>query len=208
VKASKGGDLESTKRIEDVLKVIREKVPAEALRSRTDDLVMTNDFTIVGQIDLVKLKARTVHFGEQELHVSNLRSINSTVTSGEAKLTIDAASYATINTNWLDSGYQVNADTPVVIAAAGEVDLYGNQAPGQYMSGPEGNRDAGGRGGKFAPGMLLGKIGEDGEEFIIGKKLEKTYGIEGKLFLRIYPFRNGGGNSNGSYTVKITTGEK
>src|SRR5262249_51444995 len=157
-KAAKDNDLETTRRVEDILKAIRDKVAAELLRSRTDDLIHTTDFTIAGRIDATSLKAKTEHFGEVQLKVVDLRSMESTAGTGELKVAIDAATYGSNNSVWMDTRFMVNADIKLIINASGEVDLYGNQQPGQYISGPDGNRNVG-RFGNHMPGMLLGKIG-------------------------------------------------
>lgn len=202
VKFARGNDLETTRRVEDILKAIREKVPAEQLRSRLDDLVYTSDFVIAGKIDAPTLKARTEHFGEVQIKVSDLRNLHSASGIGEAKATVDAATYA--GNQWLDTGFLVSADIPLSVTASGEVDLYGNQQPGQYISGPEGNRNVG-RQGVHIPGMLLGRIGEDGPTFIVGKKYDATPNQEGKLYVRIVPIQGSGG-ATGSYAVKIAAG--
>jgi hypothetical protein len=204
LKASKGNDLETTKRIEDILKEIRQKVPSEQLRSRTDDLIHTSEFVIAGRIDAAQLKARSEHFGEVQIKVVDLRNLYSTSGVGEAKATVDAVTYGSGNNQWLDTGYHVSAESPLLITATGEVDLYGNQQPGMYISGPDGNRNVG-RVGTHIPGMLLGRIGDDGPVFIVSKKYEGSPTQEGKLYLRIVPIQNSGG-STGSYQVKIASG--
>jgi hypothetical protein len=204
VKASKDNDLETTRRVEDILKGIREKVAAELLRSRTDDLIHTTDFTIAGRITAPVLKAKTDHFGDVDLKVVDLRSMESTLGSDEMKLIIDAAIYAAGNNQWLDTKFMATPDVKLVVTAQGEVDLYGNQNPGQFLSGPDGSRQFG-RQGQHMPGTLLAKIGEDGAPFVVGKLYQGTPAIEGKLFLRIVPIQNSGG-ATGNYQVKVTSG--
>lgn len=204
MKASKGNDLETTKRIEDILKEIRQKVPADQLRSRVDDLIHTSEFVIAGRIDSATVKAKTEHFGEVQIKVVDLRNLYSTSGVGESKVTVDAVTYGSANNQWMDTGYHVAADSPMLITASGEVDLYGNQQPGMYISGPDGNRNVG-RQGTHIPGMLLGRIGEDGPVFIVSKKYEGTPVQEGKLYLRIVPIQGSGG-STGNYQVKIASG--
>jgi hypothetical protein len=204
LKAAKNNDLETTRRVEDILKEIRQKVPADQLRSRTEDLVHTATFVIAGKIETATLKAKTEHFGEVQIKVAELRNLLSTGGIGEVKLSVDAATYGSGNNQWMDTGYLVAADVPIAITASGEVDLYGNQQPGQFISGPDGNRNVG-RAGTHLPGMLLGRIGEDGPIFVVSKKYEGTPNLEGKLYLRIVPIQNSGG-ATGNYQVKITSG--
>jgi hypothetical protein len=204
VKASKGNDLETTRRVEDILKAIRTKVPSEQLRSRTDDLIYTTTFTIAGRLDVQTIKAKTEHFGEVGLKVMDLRSLHSAVGVSETKLSIDAAAYGSNNIQWMDTGVTVQADTPLIITASGEVDLYGNQGGGA-ISGPDGNRQYS-RGGQFAPGALVARIGEEGGEVVVvGRKLEKTPTVEGKLYLRIVAVPGSNG-ATGNYSVQISSG--
>lgn len=205
VKAAVDADLDTTKRLDEIVKTIKQAVPADQLRSRIHDMVYTEDFTIVGKIDSGSLKARTEHFGDVTLKVIDLRSVLSTGGTGEVNVKVDAVAYGTNNTSWMDTGYMVNPDAKVVINASGEVDLYGNQQPGQYITGPEGNRNVG-RQGVYMPGTLVGKIGDDGALFIVGRKYEGSSPAEGKLYLRIIPLQGSGG-STGNYQVKITAGE-
>lgn len=205
VKAGENVDLDTTKRLDEVLKAIKQAVPPETLRSRTSDLVYTDEFTIAGRIDSAALKARTEHFGDVNLKIIDLRSLLSTGGTGEVNVKVDAVAYGTNNTSWMDSGYMVNPDTKLVINASGEVDLYGNQQPGQYITGPEGNRNVG-RQGVYMPGTLVGKIGEDGAVFVVGRKYEGSSSAEGKLYLRIIPLQGSGG-STGNYQVKVTAGD-
>jgi hypothetical protein len=205
VKAGENADLDTTKRLDEILKAIKQAVPAEQLRSRLLDLVYTEDFTIAGKIDSTVIKAKTEHFGEVALKVVDLRSVLASGATGETKVTIDAVAYGTNNTSWMDTGYMCNPDQKLVITATGEVDLYGNQQPGQYITGPEGNRNVG-RQGVYMPGTLVGKIGEDGPVFVVARKYEGSSSIEGKLYLRIVALQGSGG-STGNYQVKITNGE-
>lgn len=204
LKLAKGQDLDTTRRVEDILKAIRVKVPAEQLRSRMDDLVHTQHFTIAGRIEIPTLKAKTEHFGDVQMKIVDLRSINSTAGASEMKASVDAATYGGQNAQWLDTGFTVQPDVQVVLTASGEIDLYGNQGGGAF-SGPEGNRNYG-RGGQYLPGALLGRIGEEGGEvFTVGKRFEKVPTIEGKLYLRIAPLPGSNG-ATGTYSVQITAG--
>lgn len=205
MKANENADLDTTKRLDEILKAIKQAVPAEQLRSRTTDMVYTEDFTIVGKIDAATLKARTEHFGDVTLKVVDLRSALGSGGTGEVNLKVDAVAYGTNNTSWMDTGYMVQPDAKLVINASGEVDLYGNQQPGQYISGPEGNRNVG-RQGVYMPGTLVGKIGEEGAIFIVGRKYEGSSNTEGKLYLRIVALQGSGG-STGNYSVKINAGD-
>ena len=130
LKLSKGQDLDTTRRIEDMLKAIRTKIPAEQLKSRTEDLVHTHTFTIAGKIEGTTVKAKTEHFGEVALKLVDLRNLQSSSTVGEVKVSVDAMTYGGNNVQWMDTGFTVQPDVQLTVTASGEVDLYGVQSPG------------------------------------------------------------------------------
>ena len=57
--------------------------------------------------------------------------------------------------------------------------------------------------GGFAGGMLIGKIGESGQPFVIGEQFEGQVEAEGTLYLQIGP-SPWGCDSTGAYEVKIS----
>lgn len=203
VKASKGSNLETTRRIQELLKDMRKKYPAYQLKIRTDDQIYTKDFTIVGNLSSPTLKVKTEHFGEAIVKLSDLRSARTTTGTGELEVTVDASKYGSNANQWLETEFTIEADIRLKITASGTVDVYA-QAAGQYLSGPEGNNQLGQR-GRYIPGQLLGRIGESGQVFVIGPNYDGTPQQEGKLYLHIWPFQGGGG-ATGSFTVKINSG--
>jgi hypothetical protein len=203
VAASKGSNLETTRRIQELLKDMRKKFPAYQLKIRTEDQIFTKDFTIVGNLSSPSLKVKTEHFGEAIVKLSDLRSARTTTGTGELEVTVDASKYGSNANQWMETEFTVEADIRLKITASGTVDVYA-QAAGQYLSGPEGNNQLGQR-GRYIPGQLLGRIGETGQVFVIGPNYDGTPQQEGKLYLHIWPFQGGGG-ATGSFTVKISSG--
>lgn len=203
IRASKGMNLETTRRVQELLKAIREKYPAYQLKIRTEDMVHTSDFVIAGRIAVPTIKVRTEHFGDASLKLTDLRAMRSAAGSGEVQVTLDATKYGSAQNQWMETEFTVSGENKLSINADGEVDVYA-QSPGQYLSGPEGNNQVGKR-GTYIPGQLLGRIGENGPVFVVGRRFENTVTQEGKLYLHIWPFQGGGG-ATGSYTVKITSG--
>ena len=112
--------------------------------------------------------------------------------------------------------YQVDGRTAISITAKGMIDVWPQQG-GQFMSGPNGLNATRGGGMAFMPGrkiggpvnqnqhcgLLLGKIGEHGEVFVVGERYEGTPEAEGTLFLHIGPSQ-WNAQSNGTYEVKIS----
>src|SRR5579872_4167606 len=75
---------------------------------------------------------------------------------------------------------------------------------GQHVSEPSGYQAQGSDGG-YRAGTLLGRIGEDGNVFVVGPRFEGHSDRSGKLYLRIVPLAGGNG-STGTYQVKVSTG--
>jgi hypothetical protein len=178
---------------------------------------VTKAFTIVGRIQTPTVKAKTEYFGDIELGLAKMRTLRSVGGSGlDMEFAIDASKYANQG-QWMDTGYHVDGRTTIQITAKGFVDVWPQQG-GQYISGPNGFQ-ATQRGGGMMPGfgmgrkigmvnqqqhcgMLLGKIGESGEVFVVGERYEGMPEQEGKLMLHIGPSQ-WNVPSAGNYDVKV-----
>lgn len=221
LKASRTPDLEAARRAKDVLKAMAEKVPAERLRLKPHDTIVTADFTIAGQIEVAAFKARTPYFGEAQLRLAELRTMRWLANEHEVRVAVDGAKYGLVQEAWLDTGVDVGAETDLAIVASGTIDLY-PIAPevGVYLASPDGWSGGGGgggfvvrggvaRGGGAAmvglPGALIGRVGERGKPFVVGSKFDGVMKEEGRLYLRIVhsPWNNA---PSGSYDVRINSG--
>jgi hypothetical protein len=202
-------DAEATKRAQEAIGKIRAKVPANDLKLGDDDKIITPRFTIVGRIAASSFKTKSEYFGEVELSLSKLRSLRSVTDTRDADVIIDAGKYAQPG-QWLDTGVAVDSYGTLAIAASGEIELR-PMLPGTYLASPRGllrntgfaaktkkGMDAASR----SPGTLIGRIGENGEPFVVGDRYDGSSDREGKLYLQIVPspYDN---NSVGSYQVKI-----
>jgi len=227
LEASRSKELEVSRRAKDVVKQLQANHPSKDLRTTSEDKLTTPTFTIVGNILTPSIKANTELFGQVELSVAKmytLRAVGPAVRHQEVDVVIDAAKYA-IAGQWMDSGFESDGQTKVMITAKGLVDSWPQQ-PGQWMVGPGGPGGGGGRAmiggniiiggaggfggaakGQIIPqihgGALFGKLGQDGEPFMIGSRYEGTLDKEGKLYLHIAPSM-WNCNSTGTYDVKIT----
>jgi hypothetical protein len=210
LQAAKSGEPETAKRAQDALGKIKAKVPAKDLRLGPEDKVVTPRFTIVGRITSASIKAKSEYFGEVELSLTNLRNMRALTDSRETQVAVDAAKYAQPN-QWLDTGVTIGNTATLSIIASGEVELLPTQ-PGKYICGPKGFSGPaafGGKGGKKGgvaralPGTLLGRIGENGDTFVIGDRYEGAPEREGKLYLQIMssPYEAA---STGSYQVRVS----
>jgi hypothetical protein len=205
--AAKSGDQEIGQRARAAMDHIRDRTPARLLNLKSTDSIQTNEFAMQGRIVNPNFKVRTAYFGDLDVKVADIRSIRWTGTLDEpTELTVDAAKFGAVDNAWMDTQMLVESELQITLTAGGQVDLLQQQQPGNLMSGPEGNKDAQ-RNGAHAPGTLIGKIGENGEVFVVGQRLEKSFSQEGKLFLRIVAFPNSNG-AGGAYTVKVTGARK
>jgi hypothetical protein len=60
-------------------------------------------------------------------------------------------------------------------------------------------------GGPHLPGMLLGRVGENGKVFVVGSRFDGAATEEGKLYLRIVPSTLNP-ESSGTYNVRVSVG--
>lgn len=208
--AAKSTDQEIAQRAKTALEKIRDRVPAAMLRIKPDDFIQTNEFPIQGKITMSTIKVRTAYFGDLDLKVADLRGIRLTACGGDlSEVTVDATRYSLQDmSQWLDTGIVVDTDTPLTIAASGQVNLR-EGVGAQFMTGPAGNRAFGrGRGDMpYPPGALLGRVGENGTIFVIGERYENSPKLEGKLFVQIAPSPYSE-NCSGSFKLKISGGRK
>jgi hypothetical protein len=200
-RASRSNDLEVARRAETALEQVRAKAPEEVQRLRTEDLIETAEFPVVGQIITPVLKARSGYFGDVDLRLPELRRVRFLGSLGDRTVLVDAARYGSAQGQWLDTGYDFTGHGRLKVTASGQVDLW-PQTPGQYMTGPKGYTGGGSNGGNL-PGTLLGRVGETGTVFAIGESYDGQPRERGRLYLHIVPspWNN---VSNGSYRVQVT----
>ncbi|MBI2803534.1 MAG: hypothetical protein HYX68_00955 [Planctomycetes bacterium] len=220
LEASRGKEPEVANRAKEIAKKMQEKFPKKDLKTMVEDRVMTRSFTIVGRILTSTIKSKSEYFGEVDLSLAKMRSLRALgLTSADVDVTIDAAKYANAG-QWLDTGFTVDGRTRISVVAKGMINIW-PQGGGGYMSNPNGYTatqngfGGGGRafnmtgqkvGGGVNPqihaGMLLGKIGTDGEIFVVGENFDDLPETEGNLYLHIGPSR-WNSTSAGTYDVKI-----
>ena len=152
--AAKSPDKEVATRAAAALERIREELPEEELRFKEEDVIHTRDCVLAGRIAGPSLKGHTANFGELPLKLADLRALCASGVS-KALIKVDAAQLGNSSEKWLDTGFDVDADTGLVILGSGQVDLFPQQA-GQHVSGPDGYPGAGAN-GRYLPGTLLGQ---------------------------------------------------
>ncbi len=193
-------DLERAKRVTQIIKNIKKRAPPELLSADEQDTVRTAEFTARGQLKGTLLKVRSSQLGDLSLKLSCLRTICGG-NKHQREFNVDAAKHVNPS-DWLDTGIIIRKNMRLIATANGQVDLW-PQGAGQYMTTPKGYTTAG-KGGTFMAGVLLGRIGEQGNKFIIGERYDGIPTDEGRLFLHIVPspWNN---VSMGNYRVRIVT---
>ncbi len=179
--ALKSTDAEVSKRAEELMKKLEDKVPAERLKIQENDHIHTYEFTIAGKIDSATLKARTPYFGEVQIALAEARMLRSLNAGTEVDFNFDGK-YAS-NTEWMETEVEISSDDPIEIRASGTM-LMQRGGPG-FEAGPNGNDNY--RNGVYGPGQLLGRIGKNGKQFNVGEKYKGTPGESGRLYLRAFP---------------------
>jgi hypothetical protein len=223
LEASRSKELETSRRAKEVLKQLESKHPKKALRTSTEDKLVTRAFPIAGRILTPTLRATTDLFGEVEFSLAKMETLKAMAApaeqAGEVSVSIDAAKYANLG-QWLETSVEVDGRTALTITAKGVVDTWPQQ-PNQWITGPAGvqggrvmfgggqvfvggaGRNLGAQMLQINGGALFGRIGDNGEPFMIGERYTGTPPGEGKLYLTIGP-SPWGCPSAGSYEVKIT----
>jgi hypothetical protein len=216
LEATRIKDLETSQRAKELAKKLVANHPKKDLKTTADDKVFTRNFTIVGRILTTSIKSKTEYFGDLELTLAKMRTLRSVGGVGlDMEFAVDASKYANQG-QWMDTGYKVDGRTTINITAKGMIDVWPQQGGG-YMSSPNGlqatqrgNAAGINFGGRKVPavnlqqhcGMLLGKIGEDGEIFIVGERYDGMPETEGTLFLHIGPSQ-WNAQSAGQFDVKV-----
>lgn len=181
--AAQSPDQEIARRAKSLLQRIREALPEEELEFRTVDMIYTHDCLLTGRLLPGSFKANTRKLGDLTLQLSDLKALQ-VMASTSGEVAIDAAPFAGAPERWLDTGFTLEPDIHLVLTATGSVDLDPRDS-GKCVSGPEG-RELGKNAG-FLPGTLLGRIGEKGDVFIIGKRYEGKANAAGKLQVHVVP---------------------
>jgi hypothetical protein len=218
IEATRALEPEISQRAKELAKKMAAAHPKKDLKVSVDDRVVTRNFTIVGRIQTPLVKAKTEYFGDIELGLAKMRTLRSVGGPGlDMEFAIDSSKYANQG-QWMDTGYHVDGRSAITITAKGFIDVWPQQG-GQYLSTPNGFQAtqrgggfpvAGGFGRKIGAvnqqqhcGMLLGKIGDDGEIFVVGERYEGTPEHEGKLMLHIGPSQ-WNVPSAGNYDIKVS----
>lgn len=101
---AKTGNLETTKRVDIILKEIRTHIPPERLQSRRTDIVRTSDSAVAGVIHLANLRVRCDLFGELTVPVLQLRELRAILPGEELNVAVDASRYGNPSA-WMETEF-------------------------------------------------------------------------------------------------------
>jgi hypothetical protein len=77
LKAIKHEDVEISRRADDIVRYLQQKLPPGHLEMRENDVIYTDDSKLTGKLTVTTVRALTAQFGEQALRVADLRSLKS-----------------------------------------------------------------------------------------------------------------------------------
>lgn len=202
-RAAKYGDPESKSRTELIKKKIEEELPVSEIRKSDHDLVVAREATLKGTLTGV-IKIKTAHLGDIDLKLCTIDSLALEVSGGP--YTVDASKHGMKPVQWFDTHLQVSSSSQWTLVATGTVDVW-SQTAGQYLSSPKGLMQNATVNEGFVTGGLIGKVGENGKEFLVGDRYisgsSSAQDVNGKLYLRINPSPWAGGIMSGSYEVRV-----
>lgn len=132
------------------------------------DQIVTERFTIAGKI---KQDSFTIasKFGELSVKLKDIKAVERISTDKpEVRKTVQVAGTDMTCRNYKNTGIRVNRGDRIIISADGKITMspWGNNS----VSGPDGIPQNGMYNGKIPMGALAGRIGDSGEEFLIGSK--------------------------------------
>lgn len=132
------------------------------------DQIVTERFTIAGKI---QQKTFTIasKFGELTVKLKDIKSVQQITTDKpELRKTVAVSGMDMTCRNYKKTGIRVNRGDRIMISSEGRITMspWGSNS----VSGPDGMPNNGMYKGKIPMGALAGRIGDSGEEFLVGSK--------------------------------------
>jgi hypothetical protein len=203
--ATRHSNPEIRRRAGELLEEMEKQIPEEEQAVAEHDVVETVAFTMSGRVLTENIKAQSQFLGNVEVALAQVESVRSLNVPQDARIEVDAATYASA-TRWLETGIEIEPRDRILATATGQVDLYpADGGTGTYLSTPKGKilAELAGRptNESSPPGTLLGRVGTQGKEFVVGERYSGVQHGGGQLFLRISPAPWGA--HTGAYSVKV-----
>lgn len=122
LKAIKNPDAEISRRAEESVRFLQQRIPAAQLESREMDVIHTDDSKITGKLSATSLRVQTSMFGEQTLRLSDMRSLK----AGAGASTEDVTGAAAAPGNLMAYQNQFGKELAFAVTAP---QMNGQQAP-------------------------------------------------------------------------------
>jgi hypothetical protein len=187
-------------RIDDLLKRILIQSESSIV---TKDCVRATKFGASGTLEIQKLSLSS-KLGDLTLKISDVDSIR-WLAHGDMK-TVELDSALALR-EWTDTGVEAMVGEPLSINSSGNVVLFNSQVT---PAGISNNQDQ-----VFPFGAVVGKLGPDGEPFLIGEDKSWKPDSNQRLYLKIFVaddvLQNNVNNNNrsrGHFTVRIACGPR
>ena len=181
-------DKETKIRLDFILNKIRDEKNQKLIPYNEDDTIEVGEFYFSGRLGQEEISVENDELGAFKIGLNNIRKIQFLVSGSVLKV---EASKTYADDQWVICSKNVKGQFRVT--AKGYVELWPN-APGDYITTPNGafikvnntGQNVAGKGGYIA-GQLIGKLGENGQVFIIGDHYLGESSTREKLYLRIVP---------------------
>jgi len=187
--------IEVRNRIDHVLKRLAKKDGGD----QSDDQVSAADLDVTGLLDLKEFRFKSP-FGELTVKIEDVDSVRWLAGGRFKVVNIEARKGLE---NWIDTGVNVSPGEPVGVTASGSIHLFG------YQVTPTGSNNW--SVAQFMVGSLIGRVGKDGEQFLVGDGKKWTGAVRDRLYVKIFcgpeQLRQLHRQPpTGSYRVRVATG--
>lgn len=132
------------------------------------DQIVTPSFTVAGKIKQDNFVIAS-KFGQLTVKLKDIKTVERLTTDKpEMRKVVQVAGSDMTCRNYKKTGIRVNRGDRIIISAEGRITMspWGNNS----VSGPDGIPQNGMYNGKIPMGALAGRIGDSGEEFLVGSK--------------------------------------
>ncbi len=145
------------------------------------DTIVTAQFTVAGSIqqDLFNIQSK---FGKLEVKLADIKAAERlTSQAPEIRRSVDVAGTDMAGRSMKNTGIKVNRGDRVIISAEGQITMspWGSNT----ITGPDGMPNNGMYAGNIPMGALAGRIGDKGDEFLVGSKNSFVAQRSGTLYL-------------------------
>lgn len=145
------------------------------------DTIVTAQFTVAGSIQQETFNIQS-KFGKLEVKLADIKAAERlTSQAPEIRRSVDVSGTDMAGRNMKNTGIKVNRGDRIIISAEGQITMspWGSNT----ITGPDGMPNNGMYTGNIPMGALAGKIGDKGEEFLVGSKSSFVAQRSGTLYL-------------------------